>query len=54
MKYTNQWNEQPAQTMAAIEKVLKVMAQPEAYYYMRAGSIYEWSGDNFKILYDYQ
>jgi hypothetical protein len=54
MEYTNKWNGLPAQTMAAIEKALKLMVQPEAYYYVRAGSIYEWSGDNFKILYDYQ
>ena len=54
MAYAYQLNEQPAQAMAAIEQALVLMAPPNAYYYARAGSIYEWAGDKNQALYAYR
>ena len=47
-------NEQPAQAMAAIERALVLMAPPNANYYARAGSIYEWAGDKNQALHAYR
>jgi len=52
--YAYQLNEQPAQAMAAIERALALMTPPNAYYYVRAGSIYEWAGEESQALHAYR
>ena len=52
--YVYQLNEQPAQAMIAIERALALMAPPNVYYYIRAGSIYEWTGDETLALHAYR
>jgi len=52
--YIYQLNEQPAQAMTAIERALALMAPPNASYYTRAGSIYEWAGDETQALHVYR
>ncbi len=56
--YADQLNEQPAPAMAAIEQALVLMTPPNAYnnayYYARAGSIYEWAGDASRALHAYR
>jgi len=54
MAYTYQLNKQPAQAMTAIQRALTLMAPPEAYYYVRAGIIYEWAGDKNQALHAYR
>ncbi len=53
MAYAYQLNKQPAQAITAIEQALVFMLPPEAFYYVRAGSIYEWVGDNNQALHAY-
>jgi tetratricopeptide (TPR) repeat protein len=51
--YTYQLNEQPAQAKAAIMQALVLMMPPDANYYVLAGNIYEWVGDESRALNDY-
>jgi tetratricopeptide (TPR) repeat protein len=53
ISYVYQLNQQPTQAIAAIEQALVLMAPPSAYYYARAGEIYEWIGNESQALYDY-
>ncbi len=50
MAYAYRVNEQPAQAMAAIEQAVLLIKSPNIYYYLRAGSIYEWGGDADRSL----
>jgi tetratricopeptide (TPR) repeat protein len=52
--YSYQLNKQSAQAIAAIEQALVLMAPPNAYYYTRAGNIYEWAGDKNQALQAYR
>jgi tetratricopeptide (TPR) repeat protein len=52
--YAYRLNEQPAQAIDAIEQALVLMAPPNANYYTRAGSIYEWTGDKSRALHAYR
>lgn len=52
--YVYQLNEQSEQAVAAIEQALALMAPPNAYYYTRAGSIYEGAGDASQALHAYR
>ena len=52
--YAYQLNDQPAQAMTAIEWALALIVPPNAYYYARAGSIYEWAGDESQALSAYR
>jgi len=48
-----QLKRQPLNAIGAIERALVLMKPPNADYYIRAGSIYEWSGDKNKALHAY-
>ena len=52
--YACQLNGQTAQAIAAIDRALALMAPPNADYYVRAGSIYEWAGDKSRALHAYR
>jgi tetratricopeptide (TPR) repeat protein len=54
LAYAYQLNKQSAQAIAAIEQALALMMPPNAYYYSRAGSIYEWAGDADQALHAYR
>lgn len=47
-------NEQPVQAMTAIERALALISPPNASYYVRAGSIYEWAGEKSRALNAYR
>lgn len=54
MALTYRLNEQPKEAIASIEKAIRLMPQPNAAYYVRAGQIYEWSGDATRALEAYR
>ena len=54
MAYAYQLNKQPVQAITAIEQALALMTPPNAGYYVRAGSIYEWVGDKNRALNAYR
>lgn len=51
--YAYQLNKQPAEAITAIEHAIAIMTPPNIYYYIRAGSIYEWAGDESQASYAY-
>ncbi len=54
MALTYRLNEQPEEAEASIEKALSLMIRPDEAYYVRAGQIYEWSGDAAQALKAYR
>ncbi len=47
-------NEQPEEAKVSIEKALSLMVRPNELYYVRAGQIYEWSGEGGQALQAYR
>jgi tetratricopeptide (TPR) repeat protein len=50
MAWTYRLNNQPEEAKKSIEKALSLMAPPSELYYVRAGQIYEWCGENVRAL----
>jgi tetratricopeptide (TPR) repeat protein len=50
MAWAYRLNNQPEEAQENIEKALSLMTSPNEWYYVRAGQIFEWSGDLVRAL----